>query len=88
MFLKKLFGAKEHGGDENSTVSLSRSESAATIPTDTVGAELVAVIMASVMACYGGNVTSDLKIKSIKRVGRHSPVWNTAGRDEYIGSKL
>lgn len=50
--------------------------------------ELVAVIMAAIMGMLSSGLTSDLKIKSIKRIGRNSPVWNTAGRDEYITSKL
>jgi hypothetical protein len=71
--------------------NLSGLESAAAISTDDDSApspEIVAVIMAAVMNMMASGVSSDLRIKSIKRIGLHSPVWNTAGRSEYIASRL
>lgn len=72
--------------------SLSRSESAAALPdsedTKAPSPEIVAVIMAAVLSMMSVRNLGDLQIKSIRRIGRHSPVWNTAGRDEYITSKL
>ena len=50
--------------------------------------ELAAVIMASLMSFMDVHSSSDLNIKSIKRIGRNTPIWNTAGRDAYIASKL
>jgi len=50
--------------------------------------EIVAAIMGSVMAMMQDNAITDIKIKSIRRIGRTSPVWNLAGRDEYIAAKL
>lgn len=63
-------------------------ESAAAVVDSTDDKELAAVIMASLMSFMDVHSSSDLKIKSIKRIGRNAPVWNTAGRDSYIASKL
>ena len=48
----------------------------------------VAVIMAALMNMLDHKSTGELKIKSIRRTDRRSPVWNVAGRDEYIAAKL
>lgn len=87
-FLKKLFGQDE---TKEAAKDLSRVESAAASSTNEDVApnpEIVAVIMAAVMSMMGSGISSELRIKSIKRIGIHSPIWNTAGRSEYIASKL
>jgi hypothetical protein len=87
-FFKKLFG---HDDTRDAEKELSSLESAAASSTDedsVPSPEIVAVIMAAVMNMMASGVSSDLRIKSIKRIGLHSPVWNTAGRSEYIASKL
>lgn len=49
--------------------------------------ELIAVITAAIAASMGGSGT-DLRVKSIKRIGHTTPIWNVAGRSEYILTKL
>ena len=49
--------------------------------------ELIAVIAAAVAASLNTSV-SNLKIKSLKRIGNNSPVWNKAGVNEMINSRL
>jgi len=85
--VSKLFGSKKPNNNENT----SKNESAASLYNNTVSdnnEEIVAAIMAALVSFMGANAVSDLKIKSIRRLGRTSPVWNLAGRDEYIASKL
>jgi hypothetical protein len=50
--------------------------------------ELVAVITAAVMAAMGDESKCGLIIKSIKRTGQTTPLWNRAGRFEHISGKL
>lgn len=50
--------------------------------------EVVAAIMGALMAFMSTHAVTDLKIKSIRRTGTVSPVWNIAGRNEYLASKL
>lgn len=52
-----------------------------------INPELIAVITAAIAASMGGS-SADLKVKSIKRIGHTTPIWNVAGRNEYILSKL
>lgn len=49
--------------------------------------ELIAVITAAIAASMGGS-SADLKVKSIKRIGHTTPIWNVAGRNEYILTRL
>jgi hypothetical protein len=88
-FLMPIFKKKSNSGDNAANLNkASELESAvASNVSETDDKELVAVIMAAVMNCMNA-ASSSLRIRSIKRVGRNSPVWNTAGRDEYIASKL
>lgn len=81
----KLFGNNKSVEHEHS----SRNESAASYyNNDNNNEEIVAAIMGALMSFMGADAISDLKIKSIRRLGRTSPVWNIAGRDEYLASKL
>lgn len=84
----KLFGS---GKTQKETISdVSESESAVSLHVKEKAdeSEIVAVIMAALASMLFGQSGSGLHIKSIRRVGRNSPVWNVAGRDEYIASKL
>jgi len=54
---------------------------------DGLSSEVVAVITAAVMAYMQGNGTG-LRVRSIKRIGQTAPVWNAAGRNEYIMTRL
>ncbi len=49
--------------------------------------ELIAVITAAIAASLNTSV-SNLKIKSLKRIGNNSPAWNKAGVNEMINSRL
>jgi hypothetical protein len=50
--------------------------------------ELVAAITAAVIVYMGADRKCRLEIKSIRRAGQTSPVWNRAGRLERISDKL
>lgn len=88
----KLFGNDKSQNTSGSKENASKAESAAALQDkaqeNADDGELVAVIMAALMNVLSTDAVSDLKIKSIRRIGRNSPVWNLAGRDEYIAAKL
>jgi len=65
------------------TIATVNSESAS----EGINSELIAVIAAAIAACMSGSGTG-FRVRSIKRVGHTTPVWNVAGRNEYILSKL
>ena len=50
--------------------------------------ELVAVLTAAVMASMKGQHVYNFRIKSFKRLPQNTPIWNRAGRMEYISNKL
>lgn len=56
-------------------------------PADDINPELLAVITAAV-AAYMRNSNTAYMVKSIKRVGHTTPIWNVAGRNEYIFSRF
>jgi sodium pump decarboxylase gamma subunit len=70
----------------NSNVQKSVSENNA-LPADNINPELLAVITAAVAACMQSTNTG-YTVRSIKRIGHTTPIWNVAGRNEYILSKL
>lgn len=87
----KIFGSDKSQDDSLINENESRTESAVALQENQDiknDGELVAVIMAALLSMFSRNVQSDLQIKSIRRIGRRSPVWNLAGRDEYIASKF
>ena len=86
-FFSKLFGTDKSQNGAASSENISRSESAVTLQYRGKDSEIVAVIMAALMNILDGS-TGELRIKSIRRTNRRSPVWNIAGRDEYLASKL
>lgn len=49
--------------------------------------ELIAVLTAAIAASLNQS-TYNLKIKSFRRIGQTSPVWNTVSRKEQIENKL
>lgn len=49
--------------------------------------ELVAVITAAITA-HMDNSGAGIKVKSIKRIRHTTPIWNVAGRNEYILTRL
>jgi len=86
-FLTKLFGTDKSQKDTESNENISRIESAVSLQDQGIDGEIVAVIMAALMNILDGS-SGELRIKSIRRTNRKSPVWNIAGREEYIASKL
>ncbi|HHV98809.1 MAG TPA: oxaloacetate decarboxylase, gamma chain [Clostridiaceae bacterium] len=54
------------------------------LPTD----ELIAVITAAIMASGNTNPGYNIRLKSFRRIPQTTPVWNIAGRNEYIAGKL
>ncbi|MGI6085036.1 MAG: OadG family protein [Acetivibrionales bacterium] len=87
-FFSKLFGADKSQEEAKSNVNASRSESAVSLRNRNNEGEIVAVIMAALMNMLSDSSAGELRIKSIRRTDRRSPVWNVAGRNEYIASKL
>lgn len=57
------------------------------VESNAISSEIVAVITAAIMASMQGNGTG-LHVKSIKRIGHTTPIWNVAGRNEYILTRL
>ena len=87
----KIFGAEKSQDNNNFINNDSKNETAAAqmeTEDNANNGELIAVIMAALMNMLSDEVSSELKIKSIRRIGRNTPVWNIAGREEYIASKL
>ncbi len=87
----KLFGSDKSQTENAIKENPSKIESAVAVQSNENAqddGELVAVIMAALMNMLSGDAVSDLQIKSIRRIGRHSPIWNAAGRDEYIASRI
>lgn len=89
-FISKLFGKDKL--PQTVKYDVSKIESAVSLqsmnPSTGNDGEVVAAIMAALMNILSGENNGELRIRSIRRVGRNSPVWNVAGRDEYIVSKL
>ncbi|MDI9481872.1 MAG: OadG family protein [Bacillota bacterium] len=71
---------------QNNNVQKPASENNA-LPADSISPELLAVITAAVSACMQSTNTG-YTVRSIKRIGHTTPIWNVAGRNEYILSKL
>ncbi len=83
----RLFGTSNSEQENN---DITKNESAVSM-LDTQGAndsQIVAVIMAALMNILSTENNGELRIKSIRRTGRRSPVWNVAGSNQYIESKL
>ena len=90
------FKNRNSNSDKNSpkTNDVQRIEVAETTSVDTISTaqnglnpELIAVIAAAIAAIMGGS-SDGFKVKSIKRIGHTTPIWNVAGRNEYILTKL
>lgn len=94
-FIFSFFTAKTRDRKSNENkINITGANDIATSPvvnnaifTDTLTAEMVAVITAAVMSSIESNNTG-LRVKSIKRIGHTTPIWNVAGRNEYILTRL
>lgn len=85
---------KRRNQKENETApepqqSISLSDNTTNITHDAVvdNTELIAVITAAIMACMQDSGTG-LRVRSIRRIGHTTPIWNIAGRNEQILSKI
>ncbi len=55
---------------------------------DAPAEELVAAITAAIMASVDTHPGYNIRLKSFRRIPQTAPVWNVAGRNEYIAGKL
>lgn len=67
--------------------SLSLSDYSVSNVTVVDNTEIIAVISAAVMACMQGSSTG-LRVRSIRRIGHTTPIWNVAGRNEQTMSGI
>jgi len=90
------FKNRNSNSDKNSpkTNDVQRIEVAETTSVDTISTaqnglnpELIAVIAAAIAATMSGS-GDGFRVKSIKRIGHTTPIWNVAGRNEYILTKI
>jgi len=83
--------AQTPGNDETKSVKLNNnvekhvSENISFSKSDNIDPELIAVIAAAVAASMQSTNTGYI-VRSIKRIGHTTPIWNVAGRNEYIFS--
>ena len=73
---------------EKSSTNTASPVANSNIASNALSSEMVAVITAAVMASIDGNNNSGLRVKSIKRIGHTTPIWNVAGRNEYVLTRL
>lgn len=66
---------------------LALAEACSSLSSDELTPELVAAITAAIMASMQDS-NIGLRVKSIKRIGHTTPIWNIAGRNEYILTRL
>lgn len=88
---KSSGSGKKKGHTENKTVVKSSDNMSVPVSNNPVSAEvdteIAAVITAAIMACMQDS-GSGLKVRSIRRIGHNTPIWNVAGRNEYILSRM
>lgn len=89
MVFSRLFKRRhrtEVASDSNGVI---REASAEVIPeASEISDELVAVITAAIQSSLDYDPHSRLVVRSIKRTGQTSPVWNRTGKLERIGNQL
>lgn len=81
---KKDDGIKQDRAEPQENVSLPQSNPIVSANDDN---EIIAVITAAVMACMQAS-GSGLLVRSIRRIGHTTPIWNIAGRNEQILSRI
>ncbi|MDI9514020.1 MAG: hypothetical protein QM224_02905 [Bacillota bacterium] len=87
-FIKKIFGSDKQDAANQTNISDSESAAAMHYPEAGTDEEVVAAIMAAIIAAMGPGASNGLRIRSIKRLGTNAPVWCVAGRQTYISSRL
>lgn len=86
-FFARLFGLPNTQQDSGN-FTINECAASTLDPNNPNNTEIVAVITAALMNILSEENNGQLRIKSIRRTGRSSPVWNLAGRSQYIESKL
>lgn len=79
---KKVAAVKDTSSEPQETLPVKEINTA--VADDT---EIIAVISAAIAAYMQGSGTG-LRVKSIRRIGHTTPVWNVTGRNEQILSKI
>jgi len=77
----------ETAPEPQQNISLSDNTTNAANDATVDNTELIAVITAAIMACMQDTGTG-LRVRSIRRIGHTTPIWNVAGRNEQILSKI
>ncbi len=95
--IKLYSGIVRGGGKKRSTkgaaVNDTNPEPQETLPVSEISSavtddtEIIAVITAAIMACMQGSGTG-LRVRSIRRIGHTTPIWNVTGRNEQVLSKI
>lgn len=85
---KNSNGKNDNGKNNNQIKEVAETRVVNSNSTDNgLSPELIAVITAAIAACMD-SPSAGIKVRSIKRIGHTTPIWNVAGRNEYILSKL
>jgi len=87
-FLSRLFGSGNGNPENQADISGSESAAAMYEPGNEISEELAAAITAVILCAVEPGASNGIRIRSIRRVGVNAPVWNIAGRQTYISSKL
>lgn len=78
-------GGKKKQTDDASALEIDEVEASdSSASTD----ELIAVITAAIMSSINASPDYNIRIKFFRRIPQSAPVWNVAGRNEYIAGKL
>jgi len=82
---KKSTGTQPNIAEQAATKEVANTQVQDTVEAD---GELIAVLTAAIMASLKSQSSCELRVKSFRRIGQNSPIWNSTGRSEYIASKL
>ncbi|NLX76893.1 MAG: OadG family protein [Clostridiaceae bacterium] len=92
--VSRISSRKNGSGNNDNPVKKNVSETTVVNPSPVLSQpqqglnpEVIAVIAAAIAASMGGS-GSDIKVRSIRRIGHTTPIWNVAGRNEYILTRL
>jgi Na+-transporting methylmalonyl-CoA/oxaloacetate decarboxylase gamma subunit len=85
----KLLGIGKSQKKTNSpSIVANQAEESNSAFESTTDSELIAVLTAAVLSSMKDGYSSNIRIKSFRRVFPSSPIWNLAGRSEYLSGKL
>lgn len=80
--------AKQSGYDEASLLEIDEDDASSHASIPNLDEELIAVITAAIQSSMAVTPGCKLQVKSFRRVGQTTPVWNRTGRLEQIAGKL